>query len=145
MNPDQIALVRASFADVQPVAAQVAQHFYALLFRIDPSLPSLFSGDIDEQGRKLMSVLGLAVGLLEEPAKLDAALQRLGQRHAGYGVQPRHYALVGSALLQTLAALLGDRFTPPVHAAWAALYGHVATTMQHAAAAVPVDSVPAVA
>jgi methyl-accepting chemotaxis protein len=137
MTPDQIALVRTSFADVQPVAAVAAVHFYARLFELDPALRPMFSGDMTDQGRKLMAMLGTAVGLLEHPDQLDAALQRLGQRHASYGVQPRHYDTVGRALLDTLAALLGERFSPPLHAAWAALYGRASTTMLTAAAAMP--------
>ncbi len=140
MTPDQIALVRTSFADVQPVASLAAEHFYRRLFELDPALRPLFSGDMAEQGRKLMAMLGSAVGLLEHPDKLGAALQRLGQRHAGYGVQARHYDTVGRALLETLAALLGARFTPALHGAWAALYGQVAATMQDAAGALPAEA-----
>ena len=36
----------------------------------------------------------------------------LARRHVAYGVQPEHYALVGSALLWTLEQGLGDEFTP---------------------------------
>lgn len=139
MTPDQIALVRTSFADVQPMAAIAARNFYARLFELDPALRPLFSSDMAEQGRKLMSMLGLAVGLLEDLPKLDAALQRLGQRHAGYGVRQSHYDTVGQALLDTLQALLGPTFTPPVKAAWAALYGHAAQTMHDATAALPAE------
>jgi hemoglobin-like flavoprotein len=137
MTPDQIALVRTTFADVLPAAPQAAEHFYARLFELDPALRPLFGGDIELQGHKLMSMLGTAVGLLERGDALGAALERLGQRHAGYGVEPGHYATVGRALLDTLAAGLGERFTPAAQAAWTALYGHVAATMQAAAAARP--------
>lgn len=143
MNAEQIALLRRSFAELQALAGPVAQHFYARLFEIDPALRPLFKGDMTAQGGKLMTMLGLALGLLEEPAKLQAALQRLGQRHVAYGVQARHYDSVGRALLDTLAALLGPGFTPPLQAAWAGLYRQVAQTMQEAAAALPPASLAA--
>lgn len=45
---------------------------------------------------------------------LIPALEALGRRHAGYGVQPKHNATVGQALLDTLQAGLGHglRETP---------------------------------
>lgn len=137
MTPDQMALVHRSLCELQPVAALAAQRFYTRLFELDPGLRPLFRGELVNQGGKWMAMLVLAVGLLEDPSKLDAMLQRLGQRHAGYGVQPRHYDTVGRALLDTLAGLLGAGFTPALRAAWAALYAQVARTMCEAAAAMP--------
>ncbi len=59
-------------------------------------------------------------------------LQNLGRRHDGYGVRPDHYETVGAALLQTLEQGLGDEFTPEVRAAWAHVYGVMASVMQEA-------------
>ena len=55
----------------------------------------------------------------------------------GSTLQELHYDTVGAALLDTLAAGLGDAFTPDVHAAWAEVYGFIAATMQRAAAETP--------
>jgi hemoglobin-like flavoprotein len=41
--------------------------------------------------------------------------------------------MVGLALLQTLAAVLGDTFTPEVKTAWMALYVRLSRIMQAAA------------
>jgi hemoglobin-like flavoprotein len=62
-------------------------------------------------------------------------VQRLGQRHAGYGVQPHHYVTVGDALLWTLAQVFGPAFTSEVREAWTAAYVLLATIMQEAAQA----------
>lgn len=135
MTPHQIHLVRSSFAPLQPLAATVAEAFYAQLFTRDPALRALFrGGDMAEQGARLMQMLGAAIDLLDRPTSLDPVLLKLGQRHAGYGVVDAHYASVGAALLDTLAAGLGDAFTPEVREAWTTLYGHVARTMQAGAA-----------
>lgn len=135
MTPHQIHLVRSSFAPLQPLAATVAQAFYAQLFTRDPALRTLFrGGDMGEQGARLMQMLGAAIELLDRPASLTPVLLKLGQRHAGYGVVEAHYASVGAALLDTLSAGLGDGFTPDVREAWTAMYGHVARTMQAGAA-----------
>lgn len=135
MTPNQITLIRASFEPLKPLAASVAEAFYAQLFARDPALRALFrGGDLAEQGERLMLMLAAAIELLDQPASLNPVLLKLGQRHAGYGVVEAHYASVGAALLDTLAAGLGDGFTPEVREAWAAMYGHVARTMQEGAA-----------
>ena len=137
MTPHQIQLIRQSFALVEPRAELVALVFYQRLFALDPSLRPLFRTNIDEQGQKLMQMLGVAVALLEQPFALVPSLEALGRRHAGYGVEDRHYDTVGEALLDTLAECLGSAFTPEVLDAWAALYAVVANAMQRGAATSP--------
>jgi hemoglobin-like flavoprotein len=132
MTPHQIDLVRHSFAAVAPIAEQAAALFYDNLFAADPQLKPLFRSDMGHQGQRLMTMIGAAVGLLDQPQKLMPVLRSLGLRHAAYGVQAHHYDTVGSALLTTLGQGLGDAFTPDVRAAWAAMYMMVATEMQSA-------------
>lgn len=135
MTPQQIHLVRSSFAPLKPLAATVAEAFYAQLFARDPALRALFrGGDMGEQGARLMQMIGAAIDLLDRPGSLRPVLLKLGQRHAGYGVASAHYASVGAALLDTLSAGLGEGFTAEVREAWGAMYGHVARTMQEGAA-----------
>jgi hemoglobin-like flavoprotein len=134
MTPEQKMLVRTSFAQVVPIAEPAAAMFYARLFELDPSLRRLFHGDMQEQGRKLMDMLRVAVASLDRLDNVLPALERLGARHAGYGVQPSHYATVGAALLWTLEQGLGSAFTPDVRAAWTVLYTLVADVMQGAQA-----------
>jgi hemoglobin-like flavoprotein len=129
MNAQQVRLVRESFALVQPIAIQAAALFYDNLFESDPSLRSLFRGDMAVQGERLMSMIGAAVGLLERPEALVPVLRNLGGRHVGYGVRDHHYATVGAALIETLEQGLGDAFTPEVREAWVTLYGVVSRTM----------------
>lgn len=136
MTPQQIHLIRSSFEPLKPLAATVAEAFYTQLFARDPALRALFRGsDMHEQGARLMQMLGAAIELLDRPNSLTPVLLKLGQRHAGYGVAEAHYASVGAALLDTLAAGLGDGFTAEVREAWTTMYGHVARTMQQGAMA----------
>src|ERR1700726_318091 len=127
MTPENQALVRESFAKVVPIAPQAAAMFYDRLFVLDPSLKPLFKGDMNEQGRKLMAMIGTAVANLGKLETVVPAVQDLGRRHATYGVQPAHYDTVAAALLWTLAQGLGDGFTPPVEAAWTEAYMVLAT------------------
>jgi hemoglobin-like flavoprotein len=133
MTPHQIGIVRETFKLVEARAEVTALVFYQRLFALDPSLRPLFRTNIDEQGQKLMQMLGVAVALLEQPFALVPALEALGRRHAGYGIEARHYDTVGTALLEMLAECLGSTFTHEVMEAWSALYAIVACAMQRGA------------
>ncbi|WP_281557227.1 methyl-accepting chemotaxis protein [Thalassomonas sp. RHCl1] len=135
MTPKQMTLVRQSWKKVLPMAPKAADLFYQTLFELSPTLKSLFKNDISEQGGKLMAMLDSAIKLLDKPDKLLPAVQKLGQRHLAYGVEPRHYDLVGEALLTTLATGLGDEFTPAVKKAWIEVYQTLSSTMIAAAEA----------
>ncbi len=107
MNPESQRLVRESFAKVAPIAPAAAAMFYERLFVLDPALRPLFKGDMAEQGRKLMSMIGVAVANLGRLDAIVPTVRELGRRHAGYGVQQSHYDTVGTALVWTLEQGLG--------------------------------------
>jgi hemoglobin-like flavoprotein len=134
MTPEQITLVRTSFAEVEPIADTAASLFYGRLFEQHATLRPLFTGDMHEQGRKLMATLRVVVDGLDRLDRLVPAVRSLGERHVRYGVQEEHYAAVGNALLWTLERGLGPAYTPEVEAAWTAAYTLLATTMIGAAA-----------
>jgi hemoglobin-like flavoprotein len=126
----QIELVQKTFAVVAPLADDVAALFYRRLFEIDPSLESMFKGNMADQRHKLMVMLTTAVKGLPRLDRLVPVLMDLGRRHAKYGVDDRHYDTVGAALLWTLEKGLGAAFTPEVKDAWTAVYDVLATTMK---------------
>lgn len=133
MHSQTARIVQQSFAQVRPLAPALARIFYRELFALDPTLRAMFVGNLDRTGDKLMQMIGAAVNLLDHPQRLAPVLRQLGMRHAGYGVQPRHYDIVGLALLRTLETGLRERWTDEVRAAWSKFYRLVATTMMHAA------------
>ena len=130
MTPHQKLLVQSTFAQVAPIAETAATLFYAKLFELDPSLRLMFSSDMQKQGRKLMQTLAVAVRGLDNLDALVPVVRALGARHAGYGVQDRHYETVAAALIWTLETGLGDAFTPEVQDAWATVYWLLADTMK---------------
>ena len=136
MTPKQIGLIKVTWDKVFPIADKAAELFYGKLFELDPELKPLFSGDMTEQGKKLMSTINLVVEGLENLEELVPAVQDLGIRHAGYGVKDEHYDTVAEALLWTLGQGLGDDFTDEVKEAWTEAYVILATTMKEAAASV---------
>ena len=129
MTPAEKDLVQTTFAKVVPIADQAAALFYGRLFEMDPSLRPLFKSDLAEQGKKLMTMIGVAVKGLDTLDELVPAVKNLGRRHAGYGVTDAHYDTVGGALLWTLEKGLGSDWTPDVAAAWTAAYGKLSNYM----------------
>jgi hemoglobin-like flavoprotein len=130
MTNEQIKLVQDSFGQVAPIAETAAQLFYARLFELDPDLELLFKGNLSEQGRKLMQMLGLAVNGLNRMDQLLPVVRSLGTRHVSYGVRDKDYDTAGQALLWTLGKGLGEAFTPDVEAAWSNVYATLASAMQ---------------
>lgn len=129
MTPQQVALVRQSFAQVVPIREQAAVLFYDRLFAIDESTRPLFRGDMRSQGAKLMAAIGAVVKSLDRIEAMLDELQALARRHDRYGVREEHYASVGAALLWTLEQGLGADFTPDVRQAWATAYGLLSSAM----------------
>ena len=84
---------------------------YARIFALDPSLEAMFKADLREQGRKVMSMITVAVNSLTRLESIVPAVQALGRRHAGYGVG----------------------FTREMEDAWRTAYGALANTMKQAA------------
>ena len=132
MTPADIRLVRGRFAQLAPRAPQAAAMFYDRVFERAPAVAALFRGDMAVQGRHLMGMLAATVAGLDDLPALERMLASLGSRHVGYGVEASHYACVGGALIDTLAATLGADFTPAHRKAWAAFYAHLAGAMQAA-------------
>jgi len=134
LTAQDVALVRASFAQIAPIQETAADLFYDRLFEIAPGLRPMFPTNLAEQKRKLMATISAAVGGLSDLEGLVPLVKALGARHANYGVTAAHYDIVGDALLWTLARGLGDGFTVDTRAAWAKVYGVLASTMQAGAA-----------
>src|SRR5947208_2337671 len=110
MTPEQVQIIRLTFAQVMQQKMEVGRLFYDRLFTIAPDTRSMFKGDIEEQSRKLMDTLAVAIGTLRDPSALSALLGDLAKRHVGYGVRNEHFDKVGEALLWTLQRGLGDAF-----------------------------------
>lgn len=129
MTPEQVDLVQSSFAKVAPIADAAAGLFYNRLFEIAPQTRSLFHSDMAEQGRKLMTTLGVVVNGLKNLDAILPAAKALAVKHVGYGVTAAHYRPAGEALIWTLEQGLGPDFTAEVKEAWLAAYGALSSAM----------------
>jgi hemoglobin-like flavoprotein len=133
MTPQQVQLLRDSFARVAQQADISALVFYRNLFTLAPELRAMFNTSIEIQGRKLMDSLRYTIATLEKPNELVPVLEGLGRRHVTYGTKDEHYAVVTQALLQMLAEVLGNDFTTATAAAWQEALQFVCAAMQRGA------------
>jgi hemoglobin-like flavoprotein len=117
---------------VLPHKDAAADLFYLKLFGLDPELRSLFTGDMEQQGAKLVQMITAAVRGLDRLDALLPVVRELGRRHVAYGVRDDHYGTVGMALLWTLEQALRADFTPEVKSAWIKTYGVLSQTMREA-------------
>ena len=129
MTPDSKAIVVRTFGAFAPVADSALTLFYDKVFELAPQVRPMFTSAPAAQRAKLAAALTAAIGLLDDEARLRPVLSGLGQKHARFNLAPEHYAVVGEALLWTLAQTFGDAFTPEVRSAWTEFYGLVAETM----------------
>jgi len=136
MTPEQITLVKTTWAQVVPIKEKAAELFYGKLFEMDPAVKPLFKTSTEEQGRKLMMAINTVVNSLDKIETMVPIIQDMGRRHVGYGVKAKDYDTVGGALLWTLETGLGSAFTPEVKEAWTGAYVLLSTVMKDAAAAV---------
>ena len=133
MTEQQVRLVQQTFMRVLPISDLAAQLFYKRLFELDPSLRPMFKGDMQEQGRKLMQMIGMTVQGLSVPGEIMGLVADLGRKHVEYGVIDAHYDTVRTALMWTLGQGLGADFTAEVKMAWTEAYEFLAKVMKDAA------------
>lgn len=135
-----VRLIRDSWAKSEPFIPEISQFFYGMLFTLAPSTRDFFPINMEIQRGRLVRALVHIVQMVDRPDDLAPFLEQLGRDHRKFGVVPRHYEAVGTALLAALKNHLGPEWTPQVERAWAEAFTIAARAMQDAAAS---DSNPA--
>jgi len=129
-DEETLRAIETSFEALAPQGERLTRRFYERLLGEHPALRPLFPKDLTGQQKKLLDALTLVARGARSPAKLTAALRRLGAKHAALGVTPAQYEIVGSVLLATLAELAGPIWDDRLEEAWAKAYTWIATNMQ---------------
>lgn len=128
MTPQQIKLVRTSWARIVPSADQVAVLFYDRLFEIAPEAALTSPIDQFEQGKTLMQTLNLVVKRLSELDDLQPVLNELGDPRADTAIFLSYDGPAREALLWTLHQGLGDDFTSDLEQAWRQVFAAMGAT-----------------
>jgi NAD(P)H-flavin reductase/hemoglobin-like flavoprotein len=128
-------ILKESWTLVEAEQDQLASYFYARIFLTYPQLRDLFPVQMDVQRARLLGAIVTAIQNLEDPERFEAYLRALGQDHRKFYVTPAHYEAVGAALLDSLRAFAGERWSVEYDQAWSDAYQVIAAKMIAGAAA----------
>jgi hemoglobin-like flavoprotein len=141
MTPEQAKLVAESFATLETRLPQLGAAVYERLFYVAPDTRAMFKGDMVKQHEKLVAVLVEFVKLRRRSQHflpvtnhggeaVVPGISRLRNCHMAIGVKGEHYAIMRAAILQSVAAILGDAFGGQVVEAWGAAFDTLAEAIQ---------------
>ncbi|HKS45615.1 MAG TPA: globin domain-containing protein [Amycolatopsis sp.] len=130
-----VRLIRGSWVKAESYLPEVTQFFYGMLFTLAPATRDFFPINMDVQRNRMVRALVQVVQMVDQPDDLLPYLRHLGRDHRKFGVEPKHYEAIGTALLAAMRTQLGRDWTPDVERAWAEAFTIIARQMQEAAAA----------
>jgi NAD(P)H-flavin reductase/hemoglobin-like flavoprotein len=130
-----VRLIRDTWTKAEPYTPEISQFFYGMLFTLAPATRDFFPINMEVQRGRLVRALVHIVQMVDRPDDLVPFLRQLGRDHRKFGVIPRHYEAVGTALLAALKNQLGPDWTQAVERAWAEAFTIAARAMQDAAEA----------
>ncbi|OBT55109.1 hypothetical protein VE04_04462 [Pseudogymnoascus sp. 24MN13] len=129
LTPEQTAIVKSTAPALEQHGTAITSHFYKRILAAVPELRNVFNAAHQESGEQ-QSALARAVwgyaAHIDDLDKLSSTVSRIGHKHAGLGVAPEHYPIVGEHLLASIQEVLGDGVNATVMEAWAAAYAQLA-------------------
>jgi len=138
LSSQDISLIRDTWQQVQNSSTSVDvgglnvfhDKVYTYLFANDPNVKKLFPSSIKRLGPAMVGMVTLMVRNIENPRVLNRICQTLGSRHRIYGVESKHYTILGGAVLRSLTEILGTTvMNKEAIEAWKAMYTAAATIM----------------
>ena len=122
--------LETSFDLIAPRGDELVDVFYARLFQAAPAVEPLFARtDMRKQKSMLLAILVLLRKSLRDLDAIAPNLRELGARHVGYGARPEYYPIVAQTMLDSMAEIAGEAWTPEIAAAWAEALGVVTSVM----------------
>ena len=130
---DPVDIVRQTWAKVteEYTHRQIGDMLYANLFASNREMPETIFRGVDQktQSVKIVTMLDSVIKMLETPEDLELILVDAGRRHAHYSTEPKHFPVIGAALMETLSMILERQWTPEVRAAWTGVYSMISEEM----------------
>lgn len=133
MKVENRLLVKACIDQIGANIEKVSQLFYKELFHLDIHLKSVFPGNVVFLNRKFSNMLATFKNV-KHLESISDSLAKMGERHAQYGAEIKHFPTVKTALLLALKDYLGEKFTPQLAVAWEEVFDDVAQIMEQAMA-----------
>ena len=122
LTKEEIKQIQHSWVDLTANSKKVGEVFYNRLFKRNPEMSKLFTGDMKEQAGALMRMVKTVVEGLNNPGIIIPALQDLGRRHSDYGVEQKYYKEFGECLIECIESEMGGLLDAKTKKAWEKLY-----------------------
>ncbi|MFV3075666.1 NO-inducible flavohemoprotein [Niveispirillum fermenti] len=121
LSQETIAIVKATAPVMHRHGETITRHMYDKLLRA-PAIRALFDPTHQRNGtqaRALAAAVAAYADNIDNLPALGPAVERIAERHVALGVQPHHYDIVGTNLLESVQDILGETATPAIMGAWA--------------------------
>lgn len=132
LDTNTIEIIKSTIPLLENAGTAVTEHFYKRLFAANPELKNIFNLSNQENGRQqfaLFSAVASYAKYIDNLGELGSLVERIGQKHTSFYVQPEQYDVVGHHLIETLKELAPDDFTDDVADAWIKAYQFLATVL----------------
>lgn len=132
LTPSQVAVIKATVPVLAQHGETITTKFYRTMLNAHPELKNIFNNTHQATGhqpRALAGALYAYAANIDALGNLTSALELICHKHVSLFVQPHQYDIVGTHLLETMKAVLGDAATPEIMNAWAAAYWQLAEIM----------------
>lgn len=133
----QALLLKESWSHIEDRLDDMANYFYARMFQVDPNIRELFPIAMAEQRTRFVETLAMILQSIDDPDRFDQIVRRLGRNHRRYHIQPEHFGVFGTALLEAMRAYCGPRWSVEYDQAWRDAYDAVAAKMLAGAESIP--------
>ncbi len=118
LTDTEMSLIRDSYLAAREEIEKASVDFYKRLFDRSDEIKQLFRTDMDDQGMRFMTALGVIVRNLDEPERLAEVLEGLGKGHAALGIRVDQYGIMTDVLVETLSAHSADLWSDTTEDAW---------------------------
>lgn len=122
VSAETIQIVKSTVPLLHARGLDITTRMYELLFEQNPEVANMFPEKIEQRQRLATAIVAYAANIDNLDA-LSGAVEGMAQTHVGASVQPEHYPLVATALIQAMTEVLGEEVvTDAVVAAWSEAY-----------------------
>jgi nitric oxide dioxygenase len=132
LTPTQAATIKATVPVLAQHGETITTKFYHDMLEAHPELKNIFNNTHQATGHQASALAGSLYAYasnIDALGNLSPALELICNKHASLYIKPEHYTIVGTHLIKTLKAVLGDAATDDIIGAWGAAYWQLADIM----------------
>ena len=130
LSTEQKAIIQQTVPLLESGGEALTRHFYEIMLRDYPEVQPLFNQAHQASGEQARALANAVLNYARHIDQLEALGPLVGQivnKHVSLQVQPEHYPIVGTCLLQAMREVLGEEVaTDAVLEAWGAAYQQLA-------------------